>query len=590
MNAADEVVAGRLGRTYGGKWTLERLIGTGGMAAVYAARDPSGAVAAVKILHPEMSLRSDVRERFLREGYVANKVDHPGAVRVLEHGSTDDGTVFLVMELLVGEPLSARVHRHGGLPVAELLDFLDQILDVLARAHSHGIVHRDLKPDNLFVTSDGRIKILDFGLARLLDNVPGDFRTKTGLALGTLPYMAPEQALGRRAEIDGRTDLFAVGASAFRIVAGRKVHEAPSEAELLMAMASKPAPPLSSVTPKIPADVCAIIDLALAFSREARYPDALTMQRDVRAVREGRPPPHVHQTLSRRDEATRVDRTAPVAKSAPQKTALVAAQPEAPRIAGAPPLSIPSAAAAGAAHNLAGTMPPVSSPAPLSGAHAFSGTMPPVSVPAPMSATYPPSVASPVSVAGAAVSTSGPASTRPASRSTSPALVLALVGIPVLLILVVIFGASVFAFRTMKAEAPAVASEAPAADSAVVQNASGAASAGEPAALPADSSEVAAAANGVAKPLSGTSASRPRAPAASAKAQASAGEKPSATTSATATATTTAAAAGAPETSSVPAKPTPALQAAPAPSSAPASDPSTSQRDQHKKRKRGKHD
>jgi eukaryotic-like serine/threonine-protein kinase len=238
VNAPDEVVAGRVGRTYGGKWTLERLIGTGGMAAVYAARDPSGATAAVKILHPEMSLRQDVRERFLREGYVANKVDHPGAVRVLEHGSSDDGTVFLAMELLVGEPLSAHVHRHGGLPVPRLLDFLDQILDVLVRAHSHGIIHRDLKPDNLFVTSDGRIKILDFGLARLLDAAPGDFRTKTGLALGTLPYMAPEQALGRRAEIDGRTDLFALGASAFRIVAGRKVHEAPSEAELLMAMAS----------------------------------------------------------------------------------------------------------------------------------------------------------------------------------------------------------------------------------------------------------------------------------------------------------------------------------------------------------------
>src|SRR5262245_56461310 len=123
VNAADDFVAERLGRSYGGKWTLERLIGTGGMAAVYAARAANGSIAAVKILHPEMSLRPDVRERFLREGYVANRVDHPGAVRVLEHGSGEDGA-YLVMELLNGEPLSLRVHRQGGLPVTELLDYL----------------------------------------------------------------------------------------------------------------------------------------------------------------------------------------------------------------------------------------------------------------------------------------------------------------------------------------------------------------------------------------------------------------------------------------------------------------------------------
>ncbi|MGC4066025.1 MAG: protein kinase [Polyangiaceae bacterium] len=108
-------------------------------------------------------------------------------------------------------------------------------------------MHRDLKPENLFLTREGRIKVLDFGLARLLEDGPTSFRTRTGAALGTLPYMAPEQALGRRNEVDARTDLFALGATAFRLLAGRKIHEAPSEAELLMRMASEPAPPVDSV-------------------------------------------------------------------------------------------------------------------------------------------------------------------------------------------------------------------------------------------------------------------------------------------------------------------------------------------------------
>jgi len=262
------------------------------MAAVYAAHDEQGQVAAVKILHPEMCLRRDVRERFLREGVAANRIAHPGAVAVYEHGTVGEDCAFLVMELLEGETLGARLQRHGTLPVPQVLDVMDQVLDVLAVAHDRGIVHRDLKPDNLFIASDERIKVLDFGLARLLDAVPGDFKTRSGAALGTFPYMAPEQALGRREEIDGRADLFSLGATAFRILAQRKVHEADSDAELLMAMASKAAPSLRGVAPHVPAIVAQVIDVSLAFAKQARYPDARTMQTDVRAVRRGEPPPY----------------------------------------------------------------------------------------------------------------------------------------------------------------------------------------------------------------------------------------------------------------------------------------------------------
>jgi len=300
-----EVAQARLGRRVGGRWLLERVLGTGGMGAVYAARAPDGAVAAVKILHPEMGARRDVRERFLREGWAAESINHSGVVRMVGQGDGEEA--FLAMELLEGETLRDRVRRHGRLPLDEVLDFADQVLAVLVAAHDKGIVHRDLKPDNLFVTLDGRIKVLDFGLARLLEGVPGRQQTRTGVALGTLAYMAPEQALGRRAEIDGRVDVFALGATMFRVLAGRHVHEADSEAELLMAMASRPAPPLNALVPELPFGVAAVIDLALAFARDARYPDARTMQSDVQALRRGLEPRYATERLASRSERTRAD-------------------------------------------------------------------------------------------------------------------------------------------------------------------------------------------------------------------------------------------------------------------------------------------
>ena len=308
-----EVARARLGQRVGGRWLLERVLGTGGMGAVYAARSPEGHVAAVKILHPEMGARREVRERFLREGKAANTIGHPGVVRMLGEGDGDEA--FLAMELLEGETLRDRVRRHGRLPLEEVLSFAEQVLDVLVVAHARGVVHRDLKPDNLFVTLDGRIKVLDFGLARLLDGVPGRQQTRTGVALGTLAYMAPEQALGRRGEIDGRVDVFALGATMFRVLSGRGVHEAESEAELLMAMASRPAPPLTSLVPSAPAGVAAVVDLALAFSRDARYPDARTMLNDLRALRESGSPPYATARLASRDERTRPEQPAFVPQS-----------------------------------------------------------------------------------------------------------------------------------------------------------------------------------------------------------------------------------------------------------------------------------
>jgi serine/threonine-protein kinase len=146
--------------------------------------------------------------------------------------------------------------------------------------------------------------------------------------MGTLPYMAPEQALGKRDQIDGRTDIFALGAMSFRLLTGRRVHEADSEAQLLLAMATQPAPPLASVLPEVPRWPAMIVDMALAFTRDARYPDARTMQGDVRAARSGTPPPYASRVMSARDEATRAER--PAAAPPPVSIPSAPASPPAP--------------------------------------------------------------------------------------------------------------------------------------------------------------------------------------------------------------------------------------------------------------------
>ncbi len=205
----DEIARGRVGRTLREKWRLDALLGVGGMAAVYAGTHRNGKRGAVKVLHPELARSGDARARFLREGYVANAVDHPGAVAVIDDDATEDGLVFMVMELLQGSTLDALAEASPGrvLPLDVVLKAADDLLDVLAAAHANGIVHRDIKPENLFLVRDGALKVLDFGIARLKQGDGSVRATRTGDAMGTPAFMPPEQALGNWSEVDGRTDL-----------------------------------------------------------------------------------------------------------------------------------------------------------------------------------------------------------------------------------------------------------------------------------------------------------------------------------------------------------------------------------------------
>ncbi|WP_437940143.1 serine/threonine protein kinase [Sorangium sp. So ce341] len=278
----------RIGTVLCGKWTIERLLGSGGMAAVYVGVHKIGRREAIKILHPEIARVPELRARFYQEAQAVNRFVHPGAVEIHDIDTTADGCPFLVMELLDGESIATRARRLGRVDMAEVLGMVDGLLDVLDAAHAHGIVHRDIKPDNLFRTRDGRLKVLDFGVARVRQAATDFVRTRTGTTLGTVAYMPPEQVRGD--EVDARADVFAVGATMFRLITKRRIHEAESDTELIVKMATLPAPPLASVAPETPQGVCAVVDRALAFDRDKRYPSATVMQQDVRAVLAGQPP------------------------------------------------------------------------------------------------------------------------------------------------------------------------------------------------------------------------------------------------------------------------------------------------------------
>ncbi len=275
----------RVGKVLKDKWHLDKLLGVGGMAAVYAATHRNKMRVAVKMLHAELCGTESVRTRFLREGYLANTVEHPGAVQVLDDDTSEDGAAFLVMELLDGETVEARWQRKGQkLDVAEVLVIADKLLDVLAAAHDKGIVHRDVKPENLFLTRAGGLKVLDFGIARIFEGSREKTGTRAGFVMGTPAFMAPEQALARWEDVDARTDIWAVGATMFTLLTGKHVHEGRTGNEQLIRSATTPAASLAAAMPQAIPSVVSLVDKALAFNREERWASARAMREALRAA------------------------------------------------------------------------------------------------------------------------------------------------------------------------------------------------------------------------------------------------------------------------------------------------------------------
>ncbi|HEX8791325.1 MAG TPA: protein kinase [Polyangiaceae bacterium] len=272
----------KIGTVVRDKYTIDGVLGVGGMAVVYKATHRNQAEFALKMLHPELSIHSDVRARFLREGYAANSVKHPGAVLVVDDDVAEDGAAFLVMELLKGRTAEQLANDWGGkLPLDMTLAVADQLLDVMAAAHEKGIVHRDIKPANLFVTQDGTLKVLDFRIARVRDALGGAgnaLSTAVGTYVGTPAFMAPEQAGHKAAEIDAQTDVWATGATMFTLLTGTLVHDGEAVSQVLVKAATSSAPPLRSLVPTVPPPIAEVVDKALAFEKKDRWPSVTAMR------------------------------------------------------------------------------------------------------------------------------------------------------------------------------------------------------------------------------------------------------------------------------------------------------------------------
>lgn len=310
----------RVGRVLRGKWTLDRLIGVGGMAAVYEATHRNGSKVAIKMLHPTLMYDTGFAQRLVQEGYVANKINHPAAVKVHDDDTDEiDGAVFLVMELLEGQTLSSLRRQRKRLPEIEALKLLSPVMECLGFAHQKGIIHRDIKPENLFYTRDQQVRVLDFGIARINDgsNVNA---TRTGMVVGSPAYMSPEQALGKMNSVGPQTDVYAIGATLFAMITGTTPHAGESTQEMIIMVATQAARPLASVMPDVHPVVARVIDKALAYERDQRYADAMEMLHDARAAiveLETGAPPQVLPTFAD-DEEEGETKVAPALKKEPE--------------------------------------------------------------------------------------------------------------------------------------------------------------------------------------------------------------------------------------------------------------------------------
>ena len=231
------------------------------MGIVFLARDVAlDRPVAIKLLPPEMAADAGLRERFLREARTAAQLSHPNIVPI-HLVEERDGSIYFVMALVDGESLGERIRRGGPLPTSEVVRILQEVAWALAYAHGRGVVHRDIKPDNILLErGSGRALITDFGIARTANAAPSG--TTPGMILGSLQYIAPEQADGT-VSVDGRADLYSLGVTAFYALTGRLPFESTAGAKLLAAHLLEPAPPLATISPTIPPRLAEIVDHAL---------------------------------------------------------------------------------------------------------------------------------------------------------------------------------------------------------------------------------------------------------------------------------------------------------------------------------------
>src|SRR5579883_3171754 len=251
--------------THLGPYEIVALLGEGGMGVVYRALDPRlDRPVAIKILRPDAALSEDRKRRFIQEAKAASALNHPNIVHIYDIGETE-GVGYIAMEFIPGKTLDRLIGK-SGLPLRDLLKYAIQIADALSRAHTAGIVHRDLKPSNIVITDEGRVKLLDFGLAKLTEAAPDPSNSATatlgqteapvteeGSIVGTLAYMSPEQAEGK--PVDSRSDIFSFGSVLYEMATGRRAFQGANRTATLTAVLTLEPAPFAEIAPHLPDDL-----------------------------------------------------------------------------------------------------------------------------------------------------------------------------------------------------------------------------------------------------------------------------------------------------------------------------------------------
>jgi serine/threonine-protein kinase len=278
-----------------GRYQIRSLLGAGGMGEVYLAQDTSlNRKVALKVLPADVASNQDRMRRFKQEATAAASLNHPNIAHIYEVGVASDLN-FIAMEYVDGTTLREKIHKEDE-KLSKLLHTLQHAAEGLAKAHGAGIVHRDLKPDNIMITSDGHAKILDFGLAKLIEPTTGSItstedptilqqHSTPGLILGTLGYMSPEQAQGKTKEIDHRSDIFSFGCILFEAITKQKAFAGKDQIEVLNKIIREPAPPLSAFVPNVPPDLQRIVRRCLAKDPDERYQNIKDIAIELKEVR-----------------------------------------------------------------------------------------------------------------------------------------------------------------------------------------------------------------------------------------------------------------------------------------------------------------
>ena len=264
-----------------GQYEIRSPLGAGGMGEVYRAHDTRlDREVAIKVLPESLTADPDRLRRFEQEARAVAALNHPNILAVYQM-ATHDGVSYMVTELLEGETLRERLRR-GQIPLRKAIDYAGQIAHGPAAAHDKGIVHRDLKPENLFITKDGRVKILDFGLAKLTQpkdssevEATVELGTEPGMVMGTVGYMSPEQVRGKSA--DHRSDIFAFGMILYEMVTGKQTFRKPTSAETMTAILNEDPPSISQVTATAPPGLQRVVHRFLEKSPEQRFQSASDM-------------------------------------------------------------------------------------------------------------------------------------------------------------------------------------------------------------------------------------------------------------------------------------------------------------------------